>query len=73
MPNRALLILRCLKLVTFLAVLGRTGMVCLAITVLRGADLSPRHFGKNEPDCEPVHMCSAWRLLASYRWGFQGQ
>jgi hypothetical protein len=27
----------------------RTGMVCLAINVLRGADLSPRHFGKNEP------------------------
>src|ERR1035437_9926420 len=24
------------------------------------------------PDCEPVHIYSAWRLLASYRWGFQG-
>jgi hypothetical protein len=29
-------------------------------------------FGKNERDCEPVHICSGWRLLASYRWGFQG-
>jgi hypothetical protein len=65
MPNRALLILRCLKLVTFLAVLGRTGMVCLAITVLRGADLSPRILERMSPDCEPVHICSAWRLLAS--------
>ena len=31
-----------------------------------------RHFGKNEHDCEPVHICSAWRLLAFYCWGFQG-
>jgi hypothetical protein len=29
-------------------------------------------FGKNERDCEPVHICSGWRLLACYRWGFQG-
>ena len=28
---------------------------------------------KNEHDCEPVHICSAWRLLACYRWGFHGQ
>jgi hypothetical protein len=23
-------------------------------------------------DCEPVHICSAWALLSSWRWGFQG-
>jgi hypothetical protein len=23
-------------------------------------------------DCEPVHICSAWALLSSCRWGFQG-
>jgi hypothetical protein len=37
----------------------------------RGTE-APRHLEKNEPDCVPDHICSVWRLLSSYRWGFQG-
>jgi hypothetical protein len=33
---------------------------------------APRRFGKNERDCEPVHICSVWRLLTALHWGFQG-
>jgi hypothetical protein len=65
MPGRALLALRCLKLVTFLAV----GMVCMAIAVLAGADPSPRHL---KPDCDRVNIYSARRLLKPLlAWGFQ--
>ena len=32
----------------------------------------PRAPIKNWHECEPVHICSAWGLLISCRWGFQG-
>jgi hypothetical protein len=36
------------------------------------AGLIPGPFGNNESDCEPVHICSTWRLLIPNRWGFEG-
>jgi len=44
----------------------------LGVAASWSVDLSPRPFGKNESDCEPVHICSAWCLLGSNGWGILG-
>jgi hypothetical protein len=46
---------------------GLSGKPLWALETFRSKNVSVA-----PPDCEPVHICSAWRLLSCWCWGFQG-